>query len=615
MSGTCALAASTGGTHGRRTRILAAASLVPAIWASACGDGGTEPTPVDPRPATVAVAPDEVMLTSLGDTVRLSAEVRDQTGRVMTSARVTWLTRNSTVAEVNSAGLVTAVGNGTTVVVAGTRVWDLREDQMRMAPTGGASDSVVISVDAPTFTLSGTVTDQRRPSLVLPGIHVRLEGWKRTTTTTDADGRYSFPNVGGTLQVTAYAEFSYVSQTMDVHMDGDLTRDFAMEHNGVTPFASTSRISPSILGPDSTWLQSVMYTGRGIRTVFDRRFDDWIRTRAFLFDAHIAAQVVEFRVNAEFGDVEAARTEVDRFAAAVGRLPAAFLSNVASVTINGGEGAWGGGLDIDQAGMMLIHKHSAWDAIRRGFLEEIFLHEAAHASLDHAHARGAGWRAAQAADGVFISDYARNNPVREDIAESAIMYFAVRYRPESLTSDERWIILTSIPNRLAYFEEQELDMSPYEARGSLIPGVEPRSVASSLQRTVLPAAEAAAVAREVAVSPREEGTCQGEPEDPAQPWTAWEYPQELLDGPCPLPGVAGGCARPHQLQRLLEARGIDPGEASRHTVLLPGNDFDGTRRVAAPQVVDEAQAYGAVAVVDDGITGGRALDHMPPGCG
>ena len=398
-----------GSTRGRRTRILTAATVVAAVWANACGEGGTEPTPAGPpRPTAVAVARETVTFTTLGDTVQLAAEVRDQNGRVMSGAHVTWLTRNPTVAEVNTAGLVTAVGNGKTMVVVLTRLWELRGS--RMEATGETSDSVGIRVDAPSYTLSGTVTDSRRPSLVLPGIHVRLEGWKRTTTTTDADGRYSFPKVGGTLKVTAHAEFSYVSQTVDVNVDGDLTRNFGMEHDGVTPFSSTSGISPSILGPDSTWLQSVMYTGRGVRTVFDRRFNDWIRTNAFLFDAHIAEHVVEFRVNSEFGDVEAARTEVDRFAAAVGRLPAAFLSNVSSVVINGGDGAWGGGLDTEQAGMMLIHKHSAWSAIRRGFLEEIFLHEAAHASLDQPHARADGWRAAQAADGVFISDYARNNP-------------------------------------------------------------------------------------------------------------------------------------------------------------------------------------------------------------
>jgi hypothetical protein len=608
-----------GGARGRRTRIFAAASLVAATWASACGEAGTEPTPADPpHPVIVAVAPEAVTLRTLGDTTWVSADVRDQYGIAMAGAHVSWLSRNPTVAEVNPAGLVTAVGNGATTVVAEIRRWEVRGSRMMAA--GRISDSVAIRVDAPSFTLSGTVTDQRRPSLVLPGVHVRLEGWKRTTTTTDTDGRYSFQNVGGTLQVSAHAEFSYVSQTVDVHVDGDLTRNFAMEHNGVAPFSGTSWVTPAILGPDSTVLETLTYAGRGMREVYDRRLRKWIRINAFLFDARIVEWMVEFRANPQFGDVETAKWHVDRFAPSLGRLPAVFLADLSSVAINGGDGNFGG-----SPGSILIHANdpATWTTARKGFLEEVFLHEAAHAVLDEAHARADAWRAAQAADGVFISEYAANNPVREDIAETAVMYFAVRYRPESLTTEDRWRVLTSIPNRLAYFEEQGLDMSPYKATGSLVPGLEPGSVAGNLggraadsfQRTVLPAAEPPAVAREVAVSPREEGTCEGEPEDPAQPWTAWEYPQELLDGPCAFPGVAGGCARPHKLQRLLEARGIDPGEASRHSVFLIGDDLDGTRRISPPQEVDEAQTYGAVAVVDDGMTGGRARDHMPRGCG
>ncbi len=515
--------------------------MAAAIWASACGDGGTEPTPADPpHPAMVAVAPEAVTLRTLGDTARISADVRDQYGVAMAGAHVSWLSRNPTVAEVDPAGLVTAGGNGTTTVVAETRHWEVRGS--RMLAAGRISDSVAIRVDAPTFTLSGTVTDQRRPSLVLPGVHVRLEGWKRTTTTTDADGRYSFPNVGGTLQVTAHAEFSYVSQTLDVHVDGDLTKDFAMEHNGVAPFRATSWVTPAILGPDSTVLETLTYAGRGMREVYDRRLRKWIRINAFLFDARIVEWMVEFRANPQFGDVETAKWHVDRFAPSLGRLPAVFLADLNSVAINGGDGNFGG-----SPGSILIHANdpATWTTARKGFLEEVFLHEAAHAVLDEAHARADAWRAAQAADGVFISEYAGNNPVREDIAETALMYFAVRYRPESLTPADRWRVLTSIPNRLAYFEEQDLDMSPYEATGSLIPGLEPGSVASSLQRTVLPAPEAAAVAGEVAVAPGEEGPCEREPEDPAQTWTAWEYPQQLLDGLCALPGVAGSRARRH----------------------------------------------------------------------
>ena len=232
-----------------------------------------------------------------------------------------------------------------------------------MMATGGTSDSVEITVDAPTFTLSGTVTDRRRPSLVLPGVHVRLEGWKRTTTTTDEGGRYSFPNVGGTLQVTAHAEFGYVSQTVDVRVDGDLTRDFAMEHDGVAPFRGTSWVTPAILGPDSTVLETLMYAGRGIREVFDRRLRKWIHINAFLFDARIVEWMVEFRANPQFGDAETAKWHVDRFAPSLGRLPAVFLAGLGSVAINGGDGNFGG-----SPGSILIHANdpATWNYRSQG---------------------------------------------------------------------------------------------------------------------------------------------------------------------------------------------------------------------------------------------------------
>ena len=539
-----------GSARGRRAGILPAAFATAAIWSSACGEAGTEPgAPDPPHPAMVAVTPAAVTFRTLGDTARISAGVRDQYGTAMPGAHVAWLSRNPRVAEVDPAGLVTAVGKGTTTVVAETRHWEVRGN--RMMATGGTSDSVAIQVDAPSFTLSGTVTDSRRPSLVLPGLHVRLEGWKRASTTTDSQGRYSFAGVGGTLQVTAHAEFSYVSQTVDVHVDGNLTRDFAMEHDGVAPFGGTSWVTPVILGPDSTVLETLTYAGRGMREVYDRRLGEWVRVNAFLFDANIGEWMLEFRANPEFGNVDTAKWHVDRFAPSLGRLPEVFLADLNSVTINGGDGRFGG-----SSGSILIHANDpeTWRTARWGFLEEVFLHEAAHAVLDEAHARADAWRAAQAADRVFISEYARNHPVREDIAETAVMYFAVRYRPESLTPGDRWRVLTSIPNRLAYFEEQGFDMSPYKATGSLVPGLAPGSIAGNLrgrvvaggvERTVLPAPEATTIAGEGAVSPRKEGTDERQPKHPAQPWAAWQHPQELLDGPCALPGVSGSRTRRH----------------------------------------------------------------------
>ena len=72
----------------------------------------------EPTPDTVAVTPDTVALMALGDTVRLVAEVRDQLGRVMEDEPGTWVSGDTMVAAVDSAGLVTAVGTGATRVTA-----------------------------------------------------------------------------------------------------------------------------------------------------------------------------------------------------------------------------------------------------------------------------------------------------------------------------------------------------------------------------------------------------------------------------------------------------------------------------------------------------------------
>ena len=82
--------------------------------------GGTELSVVSPLPTTIAVSPDTLRLTALGQTAQLEAEVREQAGRVMAEALVSWSSGDSLVVAVDSAGLVRAVGGGTTTVTATT---------------------------------------------------------------------------------------------------------------------------------------------------------------------------------------------------------------------------------------------------------------------------------------------------------------------------------------------------------------------------------------------------------------------------------------------------------------------------------------------------------------
>lgn len=77
-----------------------------------------------------------------------------------------------------------------------------------------------------------------------------------------------------------------------------------------------------------------------------------------------------------------------------------------------------------------------------------------------------GWLAAQAADGNFISTYARDNPDREDIAESFLPYLAARHRADRISEELARTIGTTIPNRMRYFDALDLDLYPLLPRDS-----------------------------------------------------------------------------------------------------------------------------------------------------
>lgn len=225
------------------------------------------------------------------------------------------------------------------------------------------------------------------------------------------------------------------------------------------PFSGTIFIDPDIITPsDPTTFVGLTYAGQAPRLMFDRRVDAWVTYDAYLFDASFDdGLTAEVQVNPEFGSVEASRVEAERYAEVIGRLPTALRHDVETVWIHQGVQPFGGG---NQNLLIHVGQGLLYDA--DGILEETLVHEAAHTSLDMSHATSSGWSAAQAADPTFISTYARDNPYREDIAESFLPYLAVRYRGDRISQTLRTTILEAIPNRIAYFDELMLDMYPID---------------------------------------------------------------------------------------------------------------------------------------------------------
>ncbi|MEM6327038.1 MAG: hypothetical protein AAF791_07970 [Bacteroidota bacterium] len=256
------------------------------------------------------------------------------------------------------------------------------------------------------------------------------------------------------------------------------------------PYSGTIFLDPDIVVPsDPTVFESATFSGRGLRTVFDRRANAFIQIDAYLVDlAFTDGTTIEAQINPEFGSASAAMTEAETYGRYVGQLARALRRDIDALWIHQGVEPFGGGNRS-----ILIHTGQSDLYVSSGILEETLIHEAAHTSLDADHAQSAGWLSAQDADPTFISTYARDFPLREDIAESILPYLAVTYRRDRVSQEYIDTVTGAIPNRIAYFDAQTFDLSPFQAsvaiappppRGAVSLSVSPNPVAASASFTL-----------------------------------------------------------------------------------------------------------------------------------
>ena len=224
------------------------------------------------------------------------------------------------------------------------------------------------------------------------------------------------------------------------------------------PFSGTIFIDPDIITPeDPSTFVSLSYNGQDQRTMYDRRVADWVTIKPYLFPAIFTDSLtIEIQVNPEFGTIENAKIQAEKFAPIIGQLTTELRKDVKTVWIHKGVKPFGGGNNN-----LLIHTdYSALNYEEQGILEETLVHEASHTSLDEYHALNSKWIQAQNEDCKFISDYAEEHPEREDISESYLPYFAVRYRSDRISNELKAKIESAIPNRIKYFDTQNFNMYP-----------------------------------------------------------------------------------------------------------------------------------------------------------
>ena len=212
---------------------------------------------------------------------------------------------------------------------------------------------------------------------------------------------------------------------------------------------------------DPTTFKSIEFVKEKKIKGYDHRRDrsgrKKVSFKVFIFKANFEkGNKIRIQVNAEFENKDKAEKQALRYAKMVGQLPY-FLrtKNLKTITIHKGNKNWAAGNNDILVYTKFRSEHTC--------LEEVMMHEGGHASLDWrmgGSVKASKWNKAAKADGKFISLYAKENPKREDVAETINWWIAVRCKKDRISETNYNKILKSIPNRIKYLDEQKYDMYP-----------------------------------------------------------------------------------------------------------------------------------------------------------
>lgn len=244
------------------------------------------------------------------------------------------------------------------------------------------------------------------------------------------------------------------------------------------PYSGTIFVSPDIIQEDSdisTYVGSSYKTKDEKRWIYDRRKNAWVYQYVYLFNAQYldtcnsdtkdidtttktTLTVVEYQVNQQDFSFWEAVEYVKKYGQIVGQIGCALRTSLKTVTINGGDQAFGGGSDD-----LLIHVDRGEMYSELGILGEVLAHELTHVSLDediYIHDLENWNKAVEDDRNAFISNYAESFPDTEDVAESFLLFYAIKYRMSSISRDDYQTIMDTIPNRIKFFESKSYDLSP-----------------------------------------------------------------------------------------------------------------------------------------------------------
>ena len=214
---------------------------------------------------------------------------------------------------------------------------------------------------------------------------------------------------------------------------------------------------------DPNTFQHVELTGTDVVLMYDRDANnnagDWSYPEAWIFDLVYSDSIRSaLRVSKEDFGQEMAEELAGKWGKTMGLLPAVLREGLDSINILQGEGAFGGNGFLHSIEIP-IGSNTEW-LESSGSMEEILVHEATHASLDYLYTEG--YVEARDMDPLYISAYSAENPDREDISETYLVYLGLKYRENRISVEEAERIRAAIGHRLSFFDGLDLDEYPFD---------------------------------------------------------------------------------------------------------------------------------------------------------
>lgn len=224
------------------------------------------------------------------------------------------------------------------------------------------------------------------------------------------------------------------------------------------PSNGTVYLDSDIIRPsDPTSFVSFRYTGTVQRRAYHSEYMAFQDYTGYNFELTFDdGDTLEVSVDEQVGDQSAGEAEVNKIAVAIGQAPAVLRREVTVITVWSGPGRG----TADRRGNVSAYASAITTLINRGNLEEFFVHEFSHTSVDKWFYTDADYIKAVALDNNYVSTYAVENPNSEDISESMTAYIAVRYRADRITAELESRILATMARRTDYFDKKLPDMYP-----------------------------------------------------------------------------------------------------------------------------------------------------------